>query len=95
MLRNELEKSLIQLDWREQVENGNQEWFAGTRLYYDIKIKKVSDKHKVFGDKYYVYKVLHSGNHFLINTEDCNSLEDAKKIAWKSYVSSIECFFKV
>lgn len=95
MLRNELEKSLIQLDWRERVEDGNQVWFAGTRLYYNIKIKKVSDEHKVFIDTYYVYKVLHSGNHFLINTVDCNSLEEAKKIAWKSYVSSIECFFKV
>ena len=95
MLRNELEKSLIQLDWRERVENGNQVWFAGTRLYYDITIKRVSDEYKVFGDKYYVYKTLHSGNNFPINTVDCNSLEDAKKIAWKSYVSSIECFFKV
>lgn len=95
MLRNEIEKSLIQLDWRERVEDDNQVWFAGTRLYYNIKIKKVSDEHKVFIDKYYVYKVLHSGNHFLINTIECNSLEEAKKIAWKSYVSSIECFFKV
>lgn len=95
MLRNEIEKSLIQLDWRERVEDGNQVWFAGTRLYYNIKIEKVSDEHKVFRDKYYVYKTLHSGNNFLINTADCNSLEEAKKIAWKSYVSSIECFFKV
>lgn len=94
MLRNELEKSLIQLDWRERAEDGNQEWFAGTRLYYDIKIKKVSDEQS-FRDKYYVYKVLHSGNEFPINTIDCNSLEEAKKTAWKSYVSSIECFFKV
>lgn len=95
MLRNEIDKALIKLDWRERVEDDNQVWFAGTRLYYNLKIKKVSDEHKVFRDKYYVYKILHSGNAFLINTIDCNSLEEAKKLAWKSYVSTIECFFKV
>lgn len=98
MTRNELEKSLLKLDWRQRKENENEVWTAETRLYYNLKIKKVSDENKVFVDRYYIYKVMPNSVDFLVNnanTENCNTLEKAMQVAWKSYVSTIECLFKV
>lgn len=98
MTRNELEKSLLKLDWRQRKENENEVWTAETRLYYNLKIKKVSDEHKVFVDRYYIYKVMPNSVDFLVNnanTENCNTLEKAMQAAWKSYVNTIECLFKV
>lgn len=98
MLRNEIEKSLIKLNWRHSVKEGREEWFAETRLYYNLKIKKVSDENKVFVDRYYIYKVMPNSVDFLVNnanTENCDTLEKAMQAAWKSYVSTIECLFRV
>lgn len=96
MTRNELEKSLIKLNWRHSTKEGREEWFAETRLYYNLKIKKVSDK--VFVDRYYIYKVMPNSVDFLVNnanTENCDTLEKAMQAAWKSYVSTIECLFRM
>ena len=98
MLRNEIEKSLIKLNWRHSVKEGREEWVAETRLYYNLKIKKVSDENKVFVDRYYIYKVMPNSVDFLVNnanTENCDTLEKAMQAAWKSYVSTIECLFRV
>ena len=98
MLRNEIEKSLIKLNWRYSVKEGREEWFAETHLYYNLKIKKVSDENKVFVDRYYIYKVMPNSVDFLVNnanTENCDTLEKAMQAAWKSYVSTIECLFRV
>lgn len=95
MTRNELEKSLIKLNWRHSIKEDKEEWFAETRLYYNLKIKKVSDENKVFVDRYYIYKVMSGSVDFLVNTENCNTLEEAMQAAWKAYIATIECFFKV
>lgn len=83
------------MNWRHSDREEKEEWFAETRLYYNLKIKKVSDEHKVFLDRYYIYKVMPNSVDFLVNTENCNTLEEAMQAAWKSYVSTIECLFKV
>lgn len=95
MTRNELEKSLLKLDWRQRKENENEVWTTETRLYYNLKIKKISDENKVFVDRYYIYKVMSGSVDFLVNTENCNTLEEAMQVAWKAYIATIECLFKV
>lgn len=92
MTRNELEKSLLKLEWYKPKDK--EEWVSTTNLYYDIKIVKVVDEHKVFKDEYYVYKIRQGRPDYLASSIECDSLEEAKQLAWKIYVDTIETFFK-
>ena len=93
MTRNELEKSLLRLEWFKPKDK--EEWVSATNLYYDIKIIKVVDKYKVFKDEYYVYKIRQGRPDYLAHNIECDTLEEAKQLAWKIYVDTIETFFKL
>jgi hypothetical protein len=95
MTRNELEKSLLRLKWYYRIKDGNDEWFADTNLYYNIKIKKVINKEDILKSEYYVYKTMQYLDDYLVSPIECDSLEEAKQLAWKVYVDTIETFFKV
>ena len=88
MTRNELEKFLLRLEWEKKETGDSEKWDAVTNLYYKLRIKKE-------GQDYYVYKVVPDEFEYLVSPIECESLEEAKKLAWKIYVDTIETFFKV
>lgn len=87
MTREELNKSLLRL-WWDKIGTGDAEkWEAATNLYYKIRIKKEEGY-------YYVYKVVPDEFEYLVSPVECESVEEAKQLAWKIYVDTIETFFK-
>lgn len=66
----------------------SEKWDAVTNLYYKLRIKKE-------GQDYYVYKVVPDEFEYLVSPIECDSLEEAKELAWKVYVDTIEGSFKV
>jgi hypothetical protein len=87
MTRNELEKSLLRLEWEKKGTGDAEKWDVVTNLYYKLRIKKE-------GQDYYVYKVVPDEFEYLVSPIECNSIEEAKQLAWKIYVDTIETFFK-
>lgn len=87
MTREELNKTLLRLEWEKKGVGNTEKWEAYTNLYYKIRIKKE-------GQDYFVYKVAPDEFEYLVSPIECETLEEAKQLAWKIYVDTIEGFFK-
>lgn len=87
MTREKLNKSLLRLEWEKKGVGNTEKWEAATNLYYKIRIKKERGN-------YFVFKVVPDEFEYLVSPIECETLEEAKHLAWKIYVDTIEGFFK-